>query len=133
MTDFQGNHPRWCFYLLRTISKADHATKAAVPGVDRKDLYEICVPRPPQHEQIEIVVVLEHRLQEVDKSIGHAQRHIELLREYRARLIADVVTGKVDVRGVELPALDDADALEEWETGEDAGADEMDEIEGVDI
>jgi type I restriction enzyme S subunit len=28
----------------------------------------------------------------------HARREIELLREYRARLIADVVTGKLDVR-----------------------------------
>jgi type I restriction enzyme S subunit len=30
--------------------------------------------------------------------IDHAHRHIALLREYRTRLIADVVTGKLDVR-----------------------------------
>ena len=34
----------------------------------------------------------------IDAAIGRARRQIELLREYRTRLIADVVTGKLDVR-----------------------------------
>jgi type I restriction enzyme S subunit len=50
-----------------------------------------------------------------------AQKEIELLREYRTRLIADVVTGKVDVReaAAKLP-----DEVEEPE--DDAGSDEGD-------
>ena len=43
VTNFHGNRPRWCYFMLRTISKADHAGKSAVPGVDRKDLFEIVV------------------------------------------------------------------------------------------
>ena len=31
-------------------------------------------------------------------AISRARRQTELLREYRTRLIADVVTGKLDVR-----------------------------------
>ena len=40
-----------------------------------------------------------------------AQRQIELLREYRTRLIADVVTGKLDVReaAANLPEMDPAE------------------------
>ena len=34
----------------------------------------------------------------IDAAITRARRQIELLREYRTRLIADVVTGKLDVR-----------------------------------
>ena len=34
----------------------------------------------------------------IDAAITRARRRIELLREYRTRLIADVVTGKLDVR-----------------------------------
>ena len=34
----------------------------------------------------------------IDDAIGRARRRIELLREYRTRLIADVVNGKLDVR-----------------------------------
>ena len=45
----------------------------------------------------------------IDTAIDKTQRQIDLLREYRTRLIADVVMGQVDVRGavgdeVELPA-----------------------------
>ncbi len=34
----------------------------------------------------------------VDAAISRLEREIELLREYRTRLVADVVTGKLDVR-----------------------------------
>jgi type I restriction enzyme S subunit len=50
VTDFQGNCPRWCYYMLRTISRADHAGKSAVPGRDRKDLFDILVATPPVEE-----------------------------------------------------------------------------------
>ena len=44
----------------------------------------------------------------IDCSISRAQRQIDLLREYRTRLIADVVTGKLDVReaAAALPEVD---------------------------
>jgi len=98
VTDFQGNLPRWCYYLLRSISKADHAGKSAVPGVDRKDLFDIMVVTPPVPEQSEIVRWIERNSSELDSAVSAANREIVLLREYRTRLIADVVTGKVDVR-----------------------------------
>lgn len=52
------------------------------------------------------------------------QVEIGLLRDYRTRLIADVVTGKLDVRGAaaQLPEesaeLDESDAIEEVEESE---------------
>jgi len=57
-------------------------------------------------------------------AIANIQREISLLREHRTRLIADVVTGKLDVRkaAASLPdevgepeSLDDVDALSEGE------------------
>ena len=41
-------------------------------------------------------------------AITRALRRIELLREYRARLIADVVTGKLDVRETAATLPDEA-------------------------
>ena len=35
---------------------------------------------------------------DIDAAIARTQRQIELIEEYRTRLIADVVTGKLDVR-----------------------------------
>ena len=49
-------------------------------------------------EQLEIADAIDARCGEIDTSIQRVRQEIELLREYRTRLIADVVTGKLDVR-----------------------------------
>jgi type I restriction enzyme, S subunit len=53
---------------------------------------------PLLREQDEILKAVDQTTREVQQAIYHAGQEIELLREYRARLIADVVTGKLDVR-----------------------------------
>ena len=47
---------------------------------------------------------------------GRAEREVDLIRDYRTRLIADVVTGKLDVRGLASAANDnitEAEGLDE--------------------
>ena len=61
-------------------------------------LYSIRVPFPPPGEQSIIVRYLEDTISKVTRAINRKNREIKLLREYRTRLIADVVTGKLDVR-----------------------------------
>ena len=53
---------------------------------------------PPVDEQVAIVHYLDNATADIDVAIDKTQRQIDLLREYRTRLIADVVTGQVDVR-----------------------------------
>ena len=53
---------------------------------------------PPLPEQTAIARFLDNAIANTTSAIGHANREIELLREYRTRLIADVVTGKLDVQ-----------------------------------
>ena len=62
------------------------------------DFYDIRVPVPPVPEQEKIVEQLDSDLTTLNSALARAEREIELLREYRARLVADVVTGKLDVR-----------------------------------
>ena len=56
------------------------------------------LPFPPAEEQRKIAVALGEATANIDTSIGRTRRQIELIQEYRTRLIADVVTGKLDVR-----------------------------------
>lgn len=72
------------------------------------DFYQIPLPMPPLAEQHRIVEQLAVDLSTVEKAIARTYREIELTREYRTRLISDVVTGKLDARGVELPEVDEA-------------------------
>jgi type I restriction enzyme S subunit len=53
---------------------------------------------PPIEEQINIVDGIARATSELNSAITRYEREIELLREYRTRLTADVVTGKLDVR-----------------------------------
>ena len=56
------------------------------------------LPFPPMSEQKEIAKVLSSNTETTRRSIKRFREEIELLREFRTRLIADVVTGKLDVR-----------------------------------
>ncbi len=42
----------------------------------------------------------------VPAAIGRTQRQIDLIREHRIRLTADIVAGKLDARAVSLSDLD---------------------------
>ena len=59
---------------------------------------EITFSVPPLPEQTAIVEYLDKTTADLDTAITRARRGIDLLQEYRTRLIADVVTGKLDVR-----------------------------------
>jgi type I restriction enzyme S subunit len=56
------------------------------------------MPFPPLDEQGQIAKRAEAETAAFDSGIGRLEREIDLLREYRTRLVADVVTGKLDVR-----------------------------------
>ena len=71
---------------------------------------------PSLSEQAAIVEHLDKTPAEMDAAIARTHRQIELMQEYRTRLIADVVTGKLDVReaAAQLPdESDDQDQLQE--------------------
>jgi len=53
---------------------------------------------PPLDEQRQIVHSIEEKTASSSVALARAYREIDLLREYRTRVIADVVTGKLDVR-----------------------------------
>ena len=61
-------------------------------------LGNVLLPIPPLAEQAAIAAYLDKQTAAIDAAMARAQREIDLLSEYRTRLIADVVTGQVDVR-----------------------------------
>ena len=73
------------------------------------ELKYVWVAIPPLHEQAASARYLDKTTADVDTAIDRARRQIELLREYRPRLIADVVTGKLDVREAAASLLEEAD------------------------
>jgi type I restriction enzyme S subunit len=62
------------------------------------DFYDIRVPVPPVTEQSEIADNLGSALSKPNEAIARSEREIALIREYQARLIADLIFGQLDVR-----------------------------------
>ena len=82
---------------------------------------------PPLSEQEGIVQHLEKATANIDSAISRLEREVELLREYRARIVADVVTGKLDVREAAAKLPVEEQAIEPEEIVEDES--EMIEVE----
>jgi type I restriction enzyme S subunit len=106
--------------LLNLVEEAGHGTRCL-----RTDSWEnFAIPLPPASEQLAINDFLRSELEGVTVAINRTEREIALLREYRTRLIADAVTGKLDVREAarQLPiepdepeTLIESDTLDEGE------------------
>lgn len=106
-------------FLFRSIGSARTAQQFHVlaTGVTRfalgkHDVKNVVIALPPVAEQETICRWITDECQPLDDAIARAEDEIKLIREYRDRLIADVVTGQVDVRGWQ-PGPDDVVADEE--------------------
>jgi type I restriction enzyme S subunit len=62
------------------------------------EFLRLAIILPPAEEQKRIVAFIRTETAELNTAILRLHREIELLSEYKLRLIADVVTGKLDVR-----------------------------------
>ena len=93
------------YFVLNFIRSADFQraislswTFGTQQNIGMGTLGSLRVVLPPRLEQDQIVEVLQGRRATIDALIAKAQEVIVRMREYRAALITDAVTGKIDVR-----------------------------------
>ncbi len=93
-----------------TSQKAIMGRGFTVVHIYTGQLKRLSLALPPLPEQTAIAHFLDRKIEKIGKGIAQAQDELDLLREYRTRLIADVVTGKLDVRhaAAELPEAEPA-------------------------
>ena len=105
-------------HVLETLNYKPWISGAAQPKLTQDRLMAISIAVAPLEEQDLIVEHTEVQTRPLKIAISRLEREIDLLREYRTRLVADVVTGKLDVReaATRLPdeeLLPDLAAVEE--------------------
>ncbi|MFH7325872.1 restriction endonuclease subunit S, partial [Desulfurivibrio sp. C05AmB] len=113
---------------------------ATVESIEHQLLANTKVPIPPIAEQRQISKCVKMETAPLTTTISRLEREITLLREYRIRMTADVVTGKLDVReaAARLPEeveatepLDELEAETDLEEGASYVGDEVtEEAEG---
>jgi type I restriction enzyme S subunit len=122
----------WLGELLRAMNLNQYSIAAAQPGLAVERIQNLAIPFPPIDEQEQIDQYIKNQVNAFDAAIAADRRAIELLEEFRTRLIADVVTGKLDVREAaatlpDEPPDEDEAVMEDEGSGEagdtPAGAD----------
>lgn len=132
--DFDAVDVKYFYWYLSTFFRPyalSQSSTVTMESLRRPVLASFPVLIPSGTDQAYLVEKIESAVALADRQIAVAVREIELLREFRARLTADVVTGQVDVRAISAalpeapdsfdivdPALDD-DLEEALSEGED--------------
>jgi len=103
--------PEYLGYVIQSSGFVNRVTANSIgiayPAIAETVLGRFPVVMPPTlEEQQEILAYIKAESAPLDQAIEQALTEIKLIREYRDRLIADVVTGQVDVRGW-MPGPDD--------------------------
>lgn len=102
----------WLQYVLSTTASVGLLdainSKATIAHFTSDKLNALPIPVPPQAEVKVLVAYLNHEMAKIDKAAEFARQESGFLREYRTRLISDVVTGKVVVRGIAAADMETA-------------------------
>lgn len=130
--------PEYLFLLLSGYLTRERVKRMVAgttyPNLRVGEYMSALVPVPPISEQRSITSAVSMMTTAVDHAVRSARTEIDLLREYRTRLIADVVTGKLDVREAAARLPDEAeepeplDEIEAEGDADDAGVGDADEM-----
>ena len=99
----KGTNAQYYNYLFKTMDnmKLFHGMGTGIRlTLSFDEMKKQVVVVPPQDEQQAIVAYIEEKCQKIDKLTSELQSEIDYLKEYKQRLIADCVTGQVNVSGV---------------------------------
>lgn len=66
-------------------------------NINYSKLKQFSIPVPPLSEQKQIVSYLDAKTSKIDKLIANVTKEIDCIKEYKQRLISDVVTGQIKV------------------------------------
>lgn len=102
----QGINKFLCYWISSLVTRGymkNICSVATIPHYTKDKVLSTIMPLPPIEEQTDIVDYLDLKCGSMDNIIAIKHEQIQLLQELKARLISDAVTGKIDVRGIEIP------------------------------
>ena len=106
---------KFLFMFLKTYLKIDlmlYNAKSTVDSVRMPILKNFSVLLPPLPEQTAIVAHIEKETTKLNEAIATIEKEIALVKEYRTALIAEAVTGKIDVRAIKIPSYESSEIEE---------------------
>ena len=95
--------PTWRYQIRKKVNGVK------VYSITQKMLKDVFILIPPIDEQEEIIRHLDEVCAKIDATIKKMEEKIANLQDLKIRLVADTVTGKIDVRGIEIPEYEYVD------------------------
>lgn len=133
MTIFRSPNYEFLHYFFNSASfKAQSGlfTTSTINQLTTGILNNIIVAIPKLlEEQLEIVEFIKSETATINTTISNIEKEIALVEEYKTALIAEAVTGKIDVRGYEIPEITEEETYEEIEEEISMAAEDGEEYE----
>ena len=131
ISTFNGDM-RFLRYVMlheRFIDSVNSSTYGAkMPRANSSYILNMQVPIPQVDEQQKIADYIDEKVLQIDMATKKYKQLIDDLQVLKTRLISDTVTGKIDVRGIEIPEYEFVDEDADTEN-EDGGEEETEEQE----
>ena len=106
VTNIHLLNPKYLLYFSFSKSYTEWikivSTQATIQNVSADKYDNLIISLPDIDEQNAIVSYLDNEISNINSVILKIKENITLLEEYKTSLIYHVVTGKIDVRGVEI-------------------------------
>jgi len=97
---------RYLSYLFKSTKYVDEIVSRSIgvsyPAINASEIGQLECLLPPKEEQDKIVKYINQKIFAIDSVEKNVEKQIEKLKEYRQSLIYEAVTGKIDVREMEL-------------------------------
>ena len=97
--------PEYFYYTLHSfdIKKLFYSMGGGLrQSLNYNGIRKLYLPIPPLEEQKAIVSFVDNKIKKIEVMIQSLESEIDRLTEYKQRLISDVVTGQIDVRGEQI-------------------------------
>jgi type I restriction enzyme S subunit len=111
------------------IESATNGASSSMQNIGQGVLKNLWTVSPTVVEQKQIVAYIAAATIPLTTAIDRYEREITLLREYRTRLVADVVTGKLDVREAALSLPEEEVVLAPEDALDEAEEPELEDVE----
>lgn len=115
--------PTWRYQIRKKVNGVK------VYSITQKMLKDAFILIPPVNEQTEIVEHLDIVCSKIDAAIHKLEEKIANLQDLKISLVADVVTGKIDVRDVRIPEYEFVDEDIDSDSDSDTDLDDVEEQE----
>nr|WP_199000916.1 restriction endonuclease subunit S [Flavobacterium sp. ASV13] len=112
VSEFLNNVVRANYFIQKITS---HSYGVSYPAINASQIICFYLAVPCEKEQQQIVSHIETETSKLNQAISTIEKEIALVQEYKTALIAEAVTGKIDVRDYEIPVKEKVETYEDLE------------------